>query len=83
MRAPNLEFVARFSIDAPVVAYHRDFLNIAHTFSGLDLHAREALNDRGSGASIIEVSFDSEVARHRVSRIGEACQGESHNVVGV
>ena len=73
MRAPNLELVARFSIDAPVVAYHRDFLNIAYTFSGLDLHAREAFDDRGSGASIIEVGFYSKVTRDRVSGIGEAC----------
>ena len=83
MRAPNLELVARFSIDTPIVAYHRDFLNIADTFGGLDLHAREAFNDRGSGASIVEVGFDSKVARDRVRRIGEARQGESHNVTGV
>lgn len=83
MRAPNFEFVAVFGKDASIVANHRDFLNGAHTLSSLDLHAREAFNGSRTGTSIVKVGFDSEVPRDGVCRIGEACQGESHNVVGV
>lgn len=72
MWAPYLESVAlRLDPNTSVSIGDKDVLHLADTLCCLDLHASVALDDRWIGSSIVEVDFNSEVARYGIRWIRE------------